>query len=381
MVKLSCWGVGLFLLASSLGGCGKFFPPLDKSSSSSSSSSSTSTSGDYLYVANAASSLKNIAAFTLSSSGLSVINSSGYSVASTPTSIAITPSNSFAYVGSGLGGIYLYSIGSTGALTASNDGEAIVSGVAPLALCVDSTGKWLLGVDALTGYAYVYAINSSTGALTAVSGSTVQLNSTTVQGAVLSPDNNYLYVALGSGGIETLSFNDSTGALAQANGIVSPLSNLNSDLSIAVSPNGEHLFVGETGTNGVRVFAISSGGVITEIKGSPFETGLAPKAILVDSTGSYVYVANRTDGTISAFSLASDGKLTAISGSPFAAGSSPVALAEDNTDKYIAVVDSGGSPDLKIYSFSSTTPGALVAFTTTATGTDPADAVAIAASH
>lgn len=380
MVKVACWGVGIFLLASSLSGCGKFFPPLDKSSSGG-SSGGTSTSGDYLYVANAASSLKNIAAFTVSSSGLSVINSSGYSVASTPTSIAITPNNSFAYVGSGVGGIYLYSLGSSGALTVSNGGQAIVSGVAPQSLCVDSTGKWLLGVDALTGYAYVYAIDSSTGALTSVSGSTVQLNSTTVQGAVLSPNNNYLYVALGSGGIETLSFNSSTGALAQVNGIVSPLANLNSDLSIAVSPNGDYLFVGETGTNGVRVFTIGSGGVIKEIKGSPFATGLAPKAILVDATGSYVYVANRSDNTISAFSLASDGTLTAISGSPFAAGSSPVALAEDNTDKYLAVVDSGGSPDLKIYSFSSTTPGALVPFATSATGTDPANAVALAAAN
>ena len=380
MVKVACWGVGIFLLASSLSGCGKFFPPLDKSSSGG-SSGGTSTSGDYLYVANAASSLKNIAAFTVSSSGLSVINSSGYSVASTPTSIAITPNNSFAYVGSGVGGIYLYSLGSSGALTVSNGGQAIVSGVAPQSLCVDSTGKWLLGVDALTGYAYVYAIDSSTGALTSVSGSTVQLNSTTVQGAVLSPNNNYLYVALGSGGIETLSFNSSTGALAQVNGIVSPLANLNSDLSIAVSPNGDYLFVGETGTNGVRVFTIGSGGVIKEIKGSPFATGLAPKAILVDATGSYVYVANRSDNTISAFSLASDGTLTTISGSPFAAGSSPVALAEDNTDKYLAVVDSGGSPDLKIYSFSSTTPGALVPFATSATGTDPANAVALAAAN
>lgn len=380
MAKRVLVGLGAFLLVVALAGCGKFFPRQNNSSGGS-TGGGTTASTDRLYVANAASNLNSIAGFTLSKSGLATISAAGYSVPLAPSTITITPNNSWAYVGSLGGAIYAYSVSNSGALTLANSNTAVATAVSPQALCVDSTGKWLLNIDALTGYAYSYSINTSTGALTAASGSPAQLASTTAQAMVLSPNNQYLFVALGTGGIETLSFDSSTGALAQIHGIVAPLSNLNADLSIAISPNGNYLFVGETGVGGVRVFSVASNGVLQEIKGSPYSTGLAPKAILVDSTGSYVYVADRTANNISAFTLGSTGALTAISGSPFAAGTTPVALAEDSSDKYLAVVNAGGGPDLKLYSFSGTTSGALVPYATSATGTDPASASAIAATH
>jgi len=59
----------------------------------------------------------------------------------------------------------------------------------------------------------------------------------------------------------------------------------------------------------------------------------------------------------------------------------PVALAEDKSKAYIAVVCAGGSPDLQVFSISSTTPGALTSFGTAKTGTDPAVASSLVATQ
>jgi DNA-binding beta-propeller fold protein YncE len=103
--------------------------------------------------------------------------------------------------------------------------------------------------------------------------------------------------------------------------------------------------------------------------------------VIVDATGSYVYVANRTDGTVSAFTLATTGALTQISGSPFLTGTNPVDIAEDMTHAYIAVACSGGTPDLQVFTISTTTPGALTSFATANTGTDPTNAFAVVTSQ
>jgi hypothetical protein len=58
-----------------------------------------------------------------------------------------------------------------------------------------------------------------------------------------------------------------------------------------------------------------------------------------------------------------------------ATGVTPVSLAEDSLDTFLLVVDSGGDPDLEVYTMSS---GALTSAITSATGTDPVQAGAIA---
>jgi hypothetical protein len=56
-----------------------------------------------------------------------------------------------------------------------------------------------------------------------------------------------------------------------------------------------------------------------------------------------------------------------------------VGLTEDGLENYILVVDSGGSPDLEAYTFDTTTAGKLDSALSSSTGTDPVQAVAIAA--
>lgn len=378
-MKFAGWGLlaGLLVLA----GCGKFFPPLTNSGGISNGGGGTGTTGNYLFVANSNPNLNTVAGFSLASGAATNTSGSPYISPLTPTTLAMTPDDRFLYVGSTSGAIYLYTVGSDGSLSLGNGGTPVFSGNSPAAMEIDPSGKWMVWLSAFSGEASVLGVNTSTGVLTNVTSGSVGLASTSADALVMTPNDQYVYVALGTGGVETLSFNSSTGALAAVNSVLAPKQNLDADLAVAVSPDGKYLYVTETGINAVRVFSIASDGTLSEISGSPYKTGLGPAAVLVDSTGSYVYVANRTGNTISAFTVGTGGALTAVAGSPFATGTTPVALAEDKSKGYVAVVNQGGSPDLQVFQMSTTTPGALVSTATASTGTDPTQAIAIAATQ
>jgi len=98
-----------------------------------------------------------------------------------------------------------------------------------------------------------------------------------------------------------------------------------------------------------------------------------------------VYVANKavsgsSTGNISGFSITSTGGVYSLTSvGTVTAGISTQGLAEESTGTYVLAVNAGGSPDLSVFTFDSTTAGKLDASTTAATGTDPVEAVAIAA--
>lgn len=381
-MKFAGWGLlaGTLMLV----GCGQFFPPVTSTSGGSgggSSGSGSGTSGDYLYVANSNSSLSSVAGYSLTSGALTNTSGATYAVPLTPTTLAVTPNDKYLYVGSDVLAMYVYTIASDGSIALGNSGSPVFSGDSPAAMEVDPSGQWMVWVSAYSGAAHAFGIDSSTGALTNTSSTGIGLASTGADGLAITPNDQYVYVALGTGGVETLSFNASTGVLAAVNSVLAPKQSLDADLAVAVSPNGDYLYVAETGINAVRVFSIAANGTLSEVSGSPYKTGLGPSAVLADSTGSYVYVANRAGNTISAFSVGTGGALTAITGSPFATGTTPVALAEDKSHGYVAVVNAGGSPDLQVFAISTTTPGALVSSATSSSGTDPTQAIAIAATQ
>ena len=354
-----------------LTGCGQFFPPL-------STGGGGGGTGDYLFAGNLGAT--SVAGFSIASSALSNISGSPFTVAAAPTALAVTPDDDYLFVGSEAGGIYVYTISSSGALTLGNNGSAVATGVAPSVLRVDPSGAFLLGADSLTGSVYDFQINSG-GALTAISSSTITLNETVPASDLeITPDGSYVFVSCGTAGVYTLSFDSGSGDLTQINSVLKTKSSNDADNGMAIDPTGSYLLVAETGIGAVRVFSISStNGTLSEVSGSPYTTGTGAYDVLVDATGAYVYVANRTPGTISAFTLSSSGTLTAVSGSPFTTGKLPEQMVEDNSKTYIAVVCAGGGPDLQLFTISTTTPGALTSFATSTTGTDPTEASVIAA--
>jgi 6-phosphogluconolactonase len=376
-----------------LSGCGGFFVPQT-------SSGGTTNTGDYLYVANGNNTY--LAGFSVASTGaLSVLSGSPYNNSVAAQSLAVNPANTFLYAGT-TAGIFVYGINSDGSITVQNDGSVAAQDIVATAMQVDSTGNYLLAVGISTAQQVqaigIYTIDTSTGLLTAVTGSPLALytgNTSTPTvvaptGLLITPNNSYVYASLGTLGVQVLTLG-SGGALAAGATptLLAPLktSTSPSDQRTASDPNSAFLFVAEINT-GLRVFSIGSGGSLSEVSGSPYAVGTGPTAVDVDATGSYVYVANKGSNNISAFTLtAASGKLTAVAGSPFSSGGQlPIGIVNDNSKNFVAVInsgtnDSGGNSDLQLFKFDATVDGKLDPVATATTGTDPTNPSSIAATH
>jgi 6-phosphogluconolactonase len=375
-----------------LAGCDFFVPQTN-------SGGGTNT-GDYLYVGNGNNAY--IAGFGVSSAGaLSVLASSPYNNGVAAQSLTVNPANTFLYAGTN-NGIYVYAINSDGSLTVQNSGNAAAQDVIPTAMQVDSSGGYLLaagiglslGAQAIS----IYSIDSSTGLLTLTTGFPVELYTgkattatvVTPTGMLITPNNAYVYVSLGSLGVQVLTLG-SGGALSAGASptYLLPLSTSvsPSDYGLASNPTSTFLFVAEINT-GLREFSVGTAGALNEVSGSPYAVGTGPTGVLLDPTGSYVYVANKGSNNISAFTLtAASGKLTAVAGSPFSSGGLlPISMVNDNTKQYVAVINSGsntasGNSDLQLFKFDATTDGKLDSVSTATTGTDPTTPQSLAASH
>jgi 6-phosphogluconolactonase (cycloisomerase 2 family) len=304
----------------------------------------------------------------------------------------VAPNNSFLYVGTPAG-IYLYSIGSGGVLTLSSN-VPIFNDLAAYTMKVDSTNSWLVEASGL-GNLYAIPISPATGATTGTA-QQVALPGIAPHQLVISSDNANVFVALGNAGTAVIPFAAAnTDPLpATVGATIAVKTTGNSAISVAMDPINRLLYIGEasntSGSNSGTLRAInysSVSGVPTEVAGSPFATGgVSPASILPVASGAYVYVANATvanssTGNVTGFALTASGttyNLTALS-STASAGTTPASLAEDSTGTVVLLVNSGGNPDLGVYTFDTTVPGKLDSALTSATGTDPVGALTVVA--
>jgi 6-phosphogluconolactonase (cycloisomerase 2 family) len=245
-----------------------------------------------------------------------------------PVDITVDPSGQFVYMSNYGGSISGFTINSaTGGLTAVSGSPfptapALISGQVPGAtsVTVDPTGKFLYAAINQGNDISGYLINSSTGALTPISGSPFSAGSVPMTVRV-DPSGRYAYVTNAySNNISAYSINSSTGALTPIAG--SPfLSGGNFPTGLAINPTGGFLFVTNSNSNTISAFSIdSSTGALTPISGSPFAGGVSPIGASVHASGKFLYVSNNGAGTVSAYAIDStSGSLTPISGSPFAA--------------------------------------------------------------
>lgn len=383
-MKIGKWARLFLAAAPLLTGCKGFF---DTPPTTGTGTGTGSTSGVF-YVLNQKTS--QIAAYTIASGAVTAVSGSPYALAAVPFTAAVSPNGGFLYVSTATG-IYLYTIGTGGALTIGNSG-AVISADPAYAMQVDPSGSWLVEVVSGTGTLNAIPLVSTTGLFDSSSSEkTIQLPSIAVQQLALSPASStdpYVFVAMGAGGTAIVPF---TATNTDPFGTVSTIAVKNTagaDNTVAVDTTNRLLYIGETvaltgtQTGGLRVFTIGANNAMTEVSGSPYASGgTGPSAIL--ATASYVYVANKavsgsTTGNIAGFAITATGtvySLTAVS--TIAAGSSTMSLAEDNTSTYVLAANSGGSPDLSTYTFDTTTAGKLDASITSSTGTDPVQAVAV----
>jgi 6-phosphogluconolactonase (cycloisomerase 2 family) len=395
-MKMKAWARLLLAVAPVLSGCKGFW---DVPSGSGGSGGGNGNASGVFYVLNQQTAQLAGFSFASGSTSLTAVTNSPYALGAAPFSIAMSPGGGFLYVSTAVG-IYAYGVNSsTGVLTVLNGGNVLSSDPA-FTMAVDPTSTWL--VEAVSGVNAVNAIplDSTTGILPTGGASeksvTLPSGATAVQQLTMTRTgaaNPYVFVAMGTSGIAVIPFTASSTS-GDPFGAVQTFSPKNTptgaDTTIAVDVTNPVLYVGETvalsGNNpgGLRMFNIGANSALTEVTGSPYATGgIGPSAIL--PTTHYVYVANKAvsgsnTGNITAFAITTTGtatSLTAVSSGTISAGVSTVGLAEDGTGTYVLAVNSSGNPDLNAYTISST--GALTAYATGATGTDPVTAVAIAA--
>jgi 6-phosphogluconolactonase (cycloisomerase 2 family) len=245
-----------------------------------------------------------------------------------PVDIAVDPLGQFVYMANYAGSISAFRVDPvTGGLTTVSGSPfptapAIISGQVPgvNSVTVDPTGKFLYAAINQGNDLSAYLIDSSTGALTPISGSPFSAGSTPMT-VRIDPSGKYAYVAnANSNNISAYSINSSTGALAPIAG--SPFSSGGLfPTGLAIDPSGGFIYVTNLNSNNVSAFSLNSGtGVLTPISGSPFASGVGPIGASVHPSGKFVYVSDDGAGTVTAYAIdGASGALTPISGSPFAA--------------------------------------------------------------
>jgi 6-phosphogluconolactonase (cycloisomerase 2 family) len=224
---------------------------------------------------------------------------------------------------------------SSGALTAISGSPFTLpnpgSGTADGAVA-DAKGRFLFVGSEFSGQVWVFQINASTGALTAVSGSpfTSPLNTfTSADSLTVDAGGQFLYVGQGSvsAGVEAFSIDQTSGALAEVAG--SPF--LLGVAEVHADPAAEFLLgvaeipdqaTGATDTH-ISVFSIANNGVPSAVAGSPFTTTNAPYDFFVVPNGNFVFAfgfdsTTKAIGSMEGFQMdPTTGELKEMSGSPF----------------------------------------------------------------
>jgi hypothetical protein len=405
-MKMGRW-TELLAAAALLAGCGDFWQPPSGGTTTTTSTctaaptpsttvtASTLTSGN-LYI------LNDISPTTFQVLGYSIASGSLTPFTSTAAlsgqgyAMAIDPNGKYIFVSSS-NGIFLYSIGTAGALTLQNNSQAVVSDTSAYAIQVVSASgsAWLLDASNATSTQsdlYAIPLNSSTFIPTISSiGSapTVKLTSggsVSQGGMAVSSDNSLISVAEGSAGTQTVAFTAGNTTSPFGSTVYTTAPKGSAAISVAFSPQSNNLYIGETAvftcntnSGGLRIIPITAGIPGTEPAASPYPSGgTSPHAILAAANG-YVYVANwqgSSAGNITGFLVTTAPALT-LQSNTVATGTEPVGMVEDSSDKFVLAASGLGSTTFDAYTFDATTTGQLDTALTGSTGTAPVAIVAV----
>jgi 6-phosphogluconolactonase len=278
--------------------------------------------------------------------------------------IATDPSRRFLYVLDQTNGINAYAINqSTGALTAITGSPfATPFGVTSLAFNASGTYVYVAGetgpVAPVNTVIYAYSIDSS-GALTLTANYTVpgELSSVATAG-------NYLYVAgFYANSIAAYSIGPSGELSQDVPG--SPFATDTGPFSIVADPSGSVLYTANTGAateteavpGSISAFMIDSAtGALIPVSGNPQHIAVQAQ-ISIDPLGKFLFVPETSGVAVYAINSAT-GVLAQVAGSPFAAGTDPGLVSVDPTNQTVYVINSG-SANVSEFTLGST--GALTA--------------------
>jgi hypothetical protein len=267
----------------------------------------------------------------------------------------------------------VYSISSTGALTAANSGKPFYpdQGIASMDISTDGTLLFTVGDSNEGPLLTEYPLNSSTGLAEQgnpltylVSGLTPLVAPATACSIVqtgtplsqectvkVSPNNNYVAVTVGGSGLEIIPFGSGGIVTGYTSQEAAPPNASSADFSLAFDQNN-YLYVASTS-------ALTSfdgvGGTLTQLQSVAFgtdSTNTRPRSVTVSSNSGFVYTANEGSSTISGFSLPGSGVMTSL-GDPTAGPTSVSALGIDSTGDYLLAAGFNTTNGLQVFSISS----------------------------
>ena len=114
-----------------------------------------------------------------------------------------------------------------------------------------------------------------------------------------------------------------------------------SPAAIAISPNGQYLYVANSSETNVSGYTIGPSGALLPLAGSPFSAGSRPGDIAISPDSHHLYVIGTNDNVVTGFSIGATGELTAVAGGPFATGVYPHRLAITPNGNYLYVTNVG----------------------------------------
>ncbi|MFZ0321298.1 MAG: beta-propeller fold lactonase family protein [Candidatus Sulfotelmatobacter sp.] len=297
-----------------------------------------------------------------------IFNSNGPPTNGVPTTVVLDPAGAFAYVlvtqstyvNDSATGVEAFSVASDGKL-----GSGTTTGLNPLgsipvfpvAMVIDSEGKFLFVADAAVGSVSgaVSVLAVSNGTLSEVSGSPFPLpaqpGGTTPSASALAVSRTVYPTAY---------------ALCSAN----------------VPPATENLYVTDSVNYELVNYSVSSSGTLTLVPTAStpgIPTGKVPSGVTVDPCNRFVYVSNgQPDNSVSAYTICNDISEPVCTAADFSlrsvgpaipVGNSPGALMMDAYASFLYVVDTG-SNGISSYRVSTTT-GSLTPLTPTPITTNP----------
>ena len=207
-----------------------------------------------------------------------------------------------------------------------------------------------------------YSINPTTGALTSTTGGIngTGINGTPefFNSVALDPSRKFAYAADGgafpagsfggSSSVSMYAINSTTGALTTIGTIAAGTG----PDSVAVDPAGKFAYVTNFGSNDVSMYTIdATTGALTTI--GTIAAGTGPDSVAVDPAGKFAYVADSSSSEVSMYTIdGTTGALTSIG--TITAGSTPTSIAIHPSGKFAYVADSSSS-EVSMYTIDTTT--------------------------
>ena len=295
-------------------------------------------------------------------------------VGNIPYDAALTPSGAFLYIPNWQDAtISAFSVNqTTGALTAVTGSPFADGDIEPAAAVVSPNGKFLFVANFSTnnaGSISVFTINTSTGALTPVTGSPFT-GSGPANGISIDPTGKFLYVA--ANGVDAYTVNQTTGALTVVSG--APYTTPAEPFGVTVDPSGKFLYASifgnlttqQTAPNVITYSINTTSGALTQVstqgvagnQGEAMAIAVGTKAVTY--TPKFAYVTNQTDSTISEYTINdSTGALTAVSGSPISDPNGPMSIVATPSGAFVYTANFNGTANtISEYTVNATT-GAL----------------------